>query len=334
MTIFLKSIIMLGSLGLILGVVLALIFQKLAIKTNDLVERIKLALPGSNCGICGFPGCEVYAEKIAKDSIALNRCLPGEPEAASKIAKILGKNVEIKEPMIAALTCQGGKVQCRERFIYDGGTDCRQAYILHGGNKSCVFGCVGLGHCASVCPFGAIKIDKNRLPIINERKCTGCGICVKECPKMTLRLIPRTKLVYLACVSKDKGKAVKDICSVGCFACSICIKVCPYDALNMENNLPVMDFSRCTDCVICVHKCPAKSFIDRAKARPYPIISSLCNGCGECVKVCQFNAIEGNPKERHKIISAKCIGCGECFKVCSVKAIKMAGALGYQHKTA
>ena len=121
------------------------------------------------------------------------------------------------------------------------GTDCRQAYILHGGNKSCVFGCVGFGHCAMVCPFGAIKIGENHLPIINEKKCNGCGICVKECPKKTLRLIPRTKLVHLACVSRDKGSAVKDICTVGCFACNICVKVCPYNALKMENNLPMMD---------------------------------------------------------------------------------------------
>jgi len=330
MNILIKAVVTFGGLGLILGITLAIIFKKLAIKTNDLIEQVKLALPGSNCGVCGFPGCEVYAEKIVKDGVDIKLCLPGEQEVALKIAKILGKDLELPEPMIAVLTCQGGKAECHERFIYDGGTDCRQAYILHGGNKSCVFGCVGLGHCASVCPFGAIKISKNRLPIINEKKCTGCGICVKECPKNTLRLIPKTKLVVLACVSKDKGKAVKNACSKGCFACNICIKACPYNALKMENTLPVMDFIKCIDCGICVHQCPSSSFIDRAKARPYAMISSLCNSCTECVKVCQFDAIEGKLKERHKIIIPKCIGCGECFKVCPVRAITMAGALGYQ----
>ncbi|MEO0091778.1 MAG: RnfABCDGE type electron transport complex subunit B [candidate division WOR-3 bacterium] len=334
MLVLIKSIFILGGLGLILGVGLAVIFKKLAIESSELENKVKSTLPGSNCGACGYPGCAVYAEKIIKENAPLNRCLPGGKEVAEKLAKIMGKEVEFEEPKIAALICRGGKDECRERFIYDGGTDCRQAYIMHGGNKSCVFGCVGLGHCASVCPFGAIKMGKNRLPIINEKKCTGCGICVKECPKHTLRLIPRTKLVYLACVSKDKGKAVKDVCTVGCFACNICIRACPYGALKMENNLPVMDFTRCTDCGICVHRCPTKSYVDRAKARPYAIISSVCNGCGECVKVCQFKAIEGKLGERHKVLTAKCIGCGECFKVCPVKAITMAGALGHQFKAA
>ena len=334
MSVLIKSLVMFGGLGLVLGVALAIIFKKLAIESGELEGQIKSTLPGSNCGACGFPGCAVYAEKIVKENAPLNKCLPGGREVAEKLAKLLGKEVELQEPKIAALICRGGKDECRERFIYDGGTDCRQAYVMHGGNKSCVFGCVGLGHCALVCPFRAIKMEKNRLPVINKKKCTGCGICVKECPKKTLILIPRSKLVYLACVSKDKGKAVKDVCTIGCFSCNICIRACPYGALTMVNNLPVMDFSKCTDCGICVQRCPTNSYVDRAKARPYAIISSVCNGCGECVKVCQFKAIEGKPGERHKVLTAKCIGCGECFKICPVRAIILAGALGYQVKAA
>lgn len=334
MLVLIKSLFVLGGLGFVLGMGLAIIFKKLAIESSELENKVKSALPGSNCGACGYPGCAVYAEKIIKENVPLNRCLPGGKEVAEKLAKIMGKEVEFEEPKITVLICRGGKDECRERFIYDGGTDCRQAYIMHGGNKSCVFGCVGLGHCAKVCPFHAISMGSNHLPIINEKKCTGCGICVKECPKKVLRLIPRTKLVYLACVSKDKGKAVKDVCTVGCFACNICIRACPYQALTMINNLPVMDFTKCTDCGICVHRCPTDSYVDRAKARPYAMISPACTGCGECVKVCQFKAIEGMPNSRHKVLTGKCVGCGECFKVCPVRAITMVGALGYQVKTA
>jgi Na+-translocating ferredoxin:NAD+ oxidoreductase RNF subunit RnfB len=332
--IVLKSILALGGLALILGAILAIAYAKLAVKPNPQEEAIRAILPGANCGACGFAGCDIYAEKVAKGEVDPNFCLYGGPEVARQIGKILGKDVTLKESMVAALICPGGKNECKERYIYDGGSDCRQAYVLFGGNKSCVFGCVGLGHCASVCPFGAIRMDGNRLPKIDEKKCTGCGICVKECPKNTLMLIPRRKLVYLACVSHDKGRDVKNVCSIGCIACNICIKVCPYDALRMENNLPVMDFTKCTDCGICYAKCPTHSFIDRARARPYAIITPTCNGCGECVKVCQFKAIEGEAGKRHRVITEKCIGCGECFKVCPVHAITMAGALGHQVKTA
>lgn len=334
MSVLVKALLTFGGLGLILGITLAYVYKKLSSAGDELENRVKSALPGSNCGACGFPGCAVYAEKIAKENVAINKCLPGSKEVIEKLAEIMGKDVLAPEKKIAALICRGGKDECRERFIYDGGTDCRQAYIMHGGNKSCVFGCVGLGHCAMICPFHAIKISKNHLPVIDEKKCTGCGICVKECPKNVLRLIPHTKLVYLACVSTDKGKAVKDVCTVGCFTCHICIRACPYQALTMVNNLPVMDFSKCTDCGICVQRCPTDSYVDRVKARPYAFISSACTGCGACVKVCQFKAIEGSPNQRHKILIAKCIGCGECFKVCPVRAITMAGALGHQTRTA
>ncbi|GAI57575.1 unnamed protein product, partial [marine sediment metagenome] len=55
----------------------------------------------------------------------------------------------------------------------------------------------------------------------------------------------------------------------------------------------------------------------------------LTDGCAECVKVCQFKAIEGEPGKRHGVIKDKCIGCGRCFEVCPIKVITMAGALGY-----
>jgi electron transport complex protein RnfB len=168
------------------------------------------------------------------------------------------------------------------------------------------------------------------LPIIDSDKCTACGICVKECPRQVLELIPRSQLIYLACKTLDKGKTVKNVCKVGCIGCTLCVKVCPYEgAIEMDGNLPKINFEKCTSCGICYNKCPTNSFIDRAKARPYAIISSKCDGCGECVKVCQFKAIEGEPGKRHTIIKDKCIGCGRCFEVCPIKVITMAGALGY-----
>ena len=331
-TAIIKSILGLGGLSLIFGIILALAFKKLAVKMSEVELKIRELLPGANCGACGFPGCDAYAHALAEKSgeYPPNLCTVGGPDTAKKIGELLGVKVEEMEPMISVLRCKGGREESAEKFDYIGPGDCRSNYILLGGNKACNYGCLGGGHCASVCPFGAIKMGDNHLPIIDPDRCTGCGICVKECPRQVLELIPRSQLIYLACKSLDKGKDVKQVCKVGCIGCTLCVKSCPYEgAIEMVGNLPQMNYEKCTSCGICFHKCPTKSFIDRAPARPYAIISPQCDGCGECVKVCQFKAIEGEPGKRHTVIKDKCIGCGRCFEVCPIKVITMAGALGY-----
>jgi|UniRef100_A0A7V3RI80 ferredoxin len=232
------------------------------------------------------------------------------------------------EDYICVLRCKGG-TNASDLFIYNGPEDCWLNYTLFQGNKACIYGCLGDGNCARVCPKRAIHINNDHLPVIDPNLCDGCGICVKECPRNVLELISRSQLVYLACKSLDIEQEVKGYCRSGCTGCGICRDVCPYGAIRIENNLPIIDYNRCNSCGICVKKCPRNCFVDRARARPYGIISLKCNGCGECVKVCQFNAISGKPNQRHIIDKEVCIGCGRCFEVCPIRAITMAGALGY-----
>lgn len=327
-----KSVVGLSGLSLIFGIVLAIAFKRLAVRVSEQEQKLRDALPNVNCGACGLPGCDAYAHALAENTgeVALNLCTVGGAETLRKIGEILGIEVETTEPMLCVLRCHGGRENAVEKFEYIGPGDCRSNYILLGGNKACQWGCLGGGHCETVCPFDAITMGPNRLPIINPDKCTACGICVKECPRQVLELMPRAQLIYLACKTLDKGKVVKNVCKVGCIGCTLCVKSCPYEgAIQMDGNLPKMDYAKCTSCGICYNKCPTKSFVDRAPARPYAIISSRCDGCAECLKVCLFKAIEGEPGKRHTVIKDKCIGCGRCFEVCPIKVITMAGALGY-----
>jgi len=328
----LKSIAGLGGLSLVFGVILAIAFRKLAVKTSEAEKKIRELLPGGNCGACGYPGCDAYAAALIteKGEVPANLCPVGGSETIRQISEILGMEVVETEPQVCVLRCRGGHDQAVEKFDYVGPGDCRSNYILLGGNKACEYGCLGGGHCVEVCPFNAIRMGPHKLPVIDREKCTACGICIKECPRQVLELIPKTQLIFLACKTLDKGKAVKNVCKVGCIGCTICVKACPYEgAIVMEGSLPKQDYAKCVSCGICFAKCPTKSFIDKAKARPYAIISSKCDGCAECMKVCQFKAIEGEPGKRHSIIKDKCIGCGRCFEVCPIKVITMAGALGY-----
>lgn len=333
-TLIIKAVAGLGGLGLVIAAILVAASVKLAVKVDVREAAVRAALPGVNCGACGYPGCDGYAAAVAAGHAPLNSCTVGGHAVAARLGEIMGQEVAAAESRVAALVCRGDIEASPDRFHYEGTYNCRQAALLLGGPKGCVYGCIGMGHCASVCPFDAIRLDANRLPEIDEKKCTACGKCVRECPKQTLSLIPRGKLVYLACVSHDRGKAVKDVCKVGCIACGLCVKACPAGALTLVHNLPVMDFEKCIDCGICVHKCPTKSFIDRAPGRPKATINPRCTGCQACVKVCQFRAITGEPDKQHKVAAEKCIGCGECRKVCPAEAIDMVGALGHSLRAA
>jgi len=52
-------------------------------------------------------------------------------------------------------------------------------------------------------------------------------------------------------------------------------------------------------------------------------IGDECNGCGICVKKCQFYAIELNEDKRAVIDFDKCMGCGACEVSCPVEAVTM-----------
>ncbi len=56
------------------------------------------------------------------------------------------------------------------------------------------------------------------------------------------------------------------------------------------------------------------------------IVEDNCNGCGLCVKVCPYNAIEligEKPNQKAKVIEAACTGCGTCGAECKFEAIIM-----------
>ena len=60
------SFLILGSLGLIFGVILAVASKVFYVKTDTRVEDVKKMLPNYNCGACGFAGCSGFAEAIVK----------------------------------------------------------------------------------------------------------------------------------------------------------------------------------------------------------------------------------------------------------------------------
>jgi len=57
---------------------------------------------------------------------------------------------------------------------------------------------------------------------------------------------------------------------------------------------------------------------------PFPVVDeSLCNGCGDCSRVCQFNAIVAL-KTKPLVFPSLCHGCGGCIQICPVQALSAA----------
>jgi Na+-translocating ferredoxin:NAD+ oxidoreductase RNF subunit RnfB len=248
-----------GALGLSFGALLAFASIKFFVQTDERVSLIREILPGANCGGCGYPGCDGYADGVVNGGAKTNLCAAGGPEAARKIAEIMGSAVEQEAavPLRAALRCAGSPRSSARGAIYDGVQDCRSAAVLPGSSpNACPFGCMGLGTCVKVCLFGALSIADG-LAVVDTEKCVGCGACVSACPNSVLSLAPaQTSIARVACNSRWKGPDVKKVCSVGCIGCAICAKLCTEKAITVENNLAVIDPAKCVGCGTCAKKCP------------------------------------------------------------------------------
>lgn len=328
--IILYGLVVLAALGVVFGIALAIVASKFVVKVDPKVEQVREALPGANCGACGFAGCMGYAEAVvANADVAPNLCAPGKASTADKVAQITGKKAEAVDPKIARVFCQGGRSKSGRKFIYTGVMDCTAAVLAAGGDKSCEFGCLGYATCMRACPFDAITMSVDSLPVISQEKCTACGKCVAACPKQVIELGLQSKAVVISCHSKDKGIDVKKKCQVGCIACGMCVRTCPVDAIKVDNNLARIDHGKCITCGLCVKKCPTGAIHDYLSPRMKASIDpAKCVGIDICAKVCPVNAISGDVRAVHTVDQSKCIGCGMCAARCTKKAIEMVPAAG------
>jgi electron transport complex protein RnfB len=228
------------------------------VEIDPKIKEVQESLPGANCGGCGFPGCAGFAEAVVAGKADVSGCVAGGPSVAQEIGRVLGLEVKAGPKKIARVFCRGGINHALEKFEYFGVKDCRAAQLLAGGPKACTYGCLGFGTCIKVCPFGAITMGQDHIPIIDPHKCTSCGKCVAICPRQIIQLTLDSQRFFVLCSSHDKGKSVKEACKIGCIACQLCVKKCPDKAVYMEDLLAIIDSQKCTSCGICWEKCPQK----------------------------------------------------------------------------
>lgn len=256
------AVIIVSVIGIIIGIGLSVASSFFSVPKDETEEKIRECLPGANCGACGFSGCDGYALAIAKgetDNISL--CAPGGNGVAKALAQITGKIAEEIAPVAAVVRCNGTCENCNEKLNYEGIKTCKAASMMFGGQKACIYGCLGYGDCMNVCSENAISICDG-VARVDLSKCIACGKCLKACPKGLIDLLPKGKTqAVVMCRNAEKGAVAMKACKVSCIGCAKCQKACPQNAITVENFLACVDANK-------------------------------CNGCGECRGVCPKNCIE------------------------------------------
>lgn len=264
-----EPVILLVVMGLVAGAILTVASKVLFVPVDQTVADLREALPGANCGACGFAGCDDYAVALAEDpSLSPTLCPVGGADCAEALASILGVEAGAVDPIVAFVNCKGSTENTKRIMEYQGVQTCEAAANFFDGGWSCSYGCMGLGDCVAACQYGAIGIV-NGVAVVDREACVGCGMCEKACPKSIIMMGPKKKLFHVACKSQASGAKARKACTVACIGCRKCEKVCKFDAITVENNLAYIDLEKCKNCGMCEKECPTHAIVSfRVKKAP------------------------------------------------------------------
>ncbi len=128
-------------------------------------EEVDALLPQTQCTRCGYPDCRRYAEAIAGQGAAINRCPPGGAEGIARLARLTGQAVQPMDPSCGA---EGPRLLA----VID------EAW------------CIGCTLCIQACPVDCIVGAAKAMHTVIDAQCTGCELCVPACPVDCIEMRP------------------------------------------------------------------------------------------------------------------------------------------------
>jgi Na+-translocating ferredoxin:NAD+ oxidoreductase subunit B len=132
---------------------------------GEVAARVDAVLPQTQCGACGFGGCQPYAEAISRGRTGINRCTPGGERTLLTLAGLLGE--------------EGGRVLRPADYAGTEGVARIDEQL-----------CIGCTKCIQACPVDAIVGAPKRMHSVLEAACTGCGLCLAPCPVDCIDMLP------------------------------------------------------------------------------------------------------------------------------------------------
>lgn len=195
---------------------------KVSIDRRDFLKSGAVSLAGLSC-LPFFRTLEAYAEVTGRIPILMNAkgVLLADPSRCTGCARCELACTEFKlgkaHPLVASIKIRrnlnfGPNGPWIGQWLNMGKAD--QGRIFQETCKQCAHPVP----CALACPESAIRPDmRTGARIVDEKKCTGCGLCVSACPWEMPTVDPET------------GKAVKcDLCGGE----PECVAACPTRALH------------------------------------------------------------------------------------------------------
>ena len=255
---YLIPVIIVCVVGIVAGVLLTIAAKIMYVPVDERVEQLTEALPGANCGGCGFAGCSDYANAIVESGADVTLCPVGGPSVSSALAAVMGIEAGSVEGEYAVVLCGGYDNKTDKIFEYQDIPTCKAVKSLYGGAGACGHGCL------EACKFNAIGIV-NGVAWVDRTNCVGCTACAKACPNGIIAMVPKHSLTYVACSSTDKGAVTRKACQAGCIGCRKCEKICKFDAVKVEDNKAVIDPQKCKNCGMCVRECPTGAIVKLPK---------------------------------------------------------------------
>ena len=258
----LGSVEILGGVGLVFAILIALAYRKLRVWEDPRIDVVTSMLPGANCGACGSPGCRAFAELAVAGRVQPAGCNVADADGVAAIARYLGVDAGQANKRVARLLCAGGRNVAVRQAEYRGLQTCAAAATVAAGGKGCTWGCLGFGDCAVSCTFGAIHMNEVGLPIVDPVLCTACGDCVDACPKGLFNIIPLNQHLLVQCRSLLEGDGVLASCSVGCTACNKCVVDAAPGLITLERGVAVVHYEKNEHAdAAAIRRCPTGAIV-------------------------------------------------------------------------